>query len=78
MRIKDMTSEACFPAIIDVYKTHCDEIVGVVFSFRGFAEAFYKDVEKANKIRAMHENPTFATRLYRIRIKKLNLVGEKP
>lgn len=83
MRIIDNTSAGYRPMYIDMYKTHRDEIVAVVFSFRSVAENFHESVETANGIRRDNSrkgigSATTATRLYRIRIKKFKLAGEKP
>ena len=77
MRLRDHT-EGHLPVLIDVYRTHRDEIVGVVFAFRGHAHAFAGHVREANRQRAESGLSTTAMRLYRLRIKKLKLVGEKP
>jgi len=79
MRIIDNTHDALQPVFLDVYRTHRDEIVAVAFSFRSYAEAFHASVQNANRIRSSRlAAARTATRLYRIRIKKLKLTGEKP
>ena len=79
MRIIDNTSAGYRPMYIDVYRTHRDKIVAVAFSFRSYAEAFHASVQNANRIRSSRlAAARTATRLYRIRIKKLRLAGEKP
>ena len=79
MRIIDNTANpTAWPMLFDVYRTHRDELVAVAFSFRSSAEDFYKQAVRANDIRATHGITSFATRLYRIRIKKFKAVGVKP